>query len=279
MTVLTATEPLIRRRKPLLGTYVEIGAEQIGSKCAIDMAFAGIEIIHTLMSFHEPDSELSRLNRSYGMPLALHLHTRRVLILAREMTRASGHLFNCTVGGSLVRCGVLPDHAGHAELEYGTADDIEIDRETVRLRRPVLITLDGIAKGYAVDLAIRILKQHGVARGWVNAGGDMRVFGPSPLAVHRREADGRLVSMGRLRNAAMASSLAQTTWDSEWPGCVVGGREGSSPRQGVWTVVSPWTWRADALTKVAALASDEKRDDIVAGLGGWVVTPLESGRS
>lgn len=285
MTVLTEPEPTIcrehlggiRRRKPFLGTYVEIGVDQasVGAQQAIGKAFAGIETIHALMSFHDPQSELSRLNGAGGKPVTLHAITRRVLTLARGMTRASGQLFNCTVGGSLVRSGVLPDHTGRPALDHGDANDIELVGQTARLRRPVLVTLDGIAKGYAVDLAVRILKQHGLAGGWVNAGGDMRVFGKTSLAVHRREADGHIVPMGRLRNAAMASSMAQLGWDPDVPGMMVAGRADVSPRTGVWSVVSSWAWRADALTKVAGLAPDDVREDLIARLGGWLVAPMQ----
>ncbi|RDV24218.1 hypothetical protein DXV75_15440 [Alteromonas aestuariivivens] len=47
------------------------------------------------------------------------------------------------------------------------------------LRRPVLITLDGIAKGYAVDLGVRALKLAGIKAGWINAAWRARCGMPS----------------------------------------------------------------------------------------------------
>jgi FAD:protein FMN transferase len=43
----------------------------------------------------------------------------------------------------------------------------------IRFRRRVIVDLGGIAKGFAVDRAIEALKDHGVAAGIVNAGGDL----------------------------------------------------------------------------------------------------------
>jgi thiamine biosynthesis lipoprotein len=43
------------------------------------------------------------------------------------------------------------------------------------------------------------------------------------------------------------------------------------PHSGVWTVVARRAWRADALTKVAALAPAQDRLDTVQRLGGRLI--------
>jgi thiamine biosynthesis lipoprotein len=263
-----------RRMRPLLGTFVEIGA-RIGAgggpdaDAAITAAFAGIETIQRLLSFHDPDSDLSRLNRRPGDEIELHPLSLRVLRLARCITRASGGLFNCTVGGALVRLGRLPDHGGAPPLEYGTADDIEIfpDRNSARLRRPLRITLDGIAKGYAVDHGVRILRRQGVDSGWINAGGDLRVFGELRFPVRRPELDGSFTSFGELHRTALATSSVCNIPDSRFPGCIVAAGA-QTPATGMWSVLAAQAWRADALTKVAALAQDAARETLLRRLGG-----------
>lgn len=266
-----------RRMRPLLGTYVEIGTA-LPSGCtagnAVTAAFAAIETVQRLLSFHDPDSDLSRLNRSAGEPVGLHPLSVRILWLARRMTRASGGLFNCTVGGALVRRGALPDHGGPAALDHGDADDIEIGarRCEAGLRRPLRITLDGIAKGYAVDHAVRVLKSRGIGAGWINAGGDLRVFGDMALPV-RRTIDNNGCSVSEhLRETAIATSVVRGIPDPRYPGCIVTGGAGV-PAEGVWSVTAATAWRADALTKVAALAEDAGREPLIRRLGGCLVTP------
>lgn len=263
----------VRRMRPLLGTFVEVASVSFdAAERAMDAAFAAIERVQQHLSFHDPRSALSQLNASAGQWLPLPASALRVLAAALAFTRLSNGLFNCTVGGELVQRGVLPDHGGGAGLPRGEAADVEIVAGQARLLRPVRITLDGFAKGWAVDRAVSALRAAGARSGWVNAGGDLRVFGDLLLPVARREIDGTLRQLGGLRDAALATSAARRTADNEFPGLIVG----ESVQVGVWSVVARFAWRADALTKVAANAPDDAREAIIARLGGQLVGPLAS---
>jgi FAD:protein FMN transferase len=267
----------VKRMRPLLGTYVEITAHApsaTGAGQAATAAFEAIHAVHGKLSFHAADSDLARLNRSPGEAVVLHPLSLRVLRLARAMMAASAGLFDMTAGGLLVCRGVLPDLGGPAPLERGEAADLHLGRGWARLRRPVRITLDGIAKGYAVDLAIEAMRRSGAAAGCVNAGGDLRAFGHA-VPVHRREADDRLVPLGALRDAAIATSRAlpqESGWDAGRPGLIVPAA-GRSPVPGVFTVLARKAWRADALTKVACLAAEAQRTALLRRLGGVLVQP------
>ena len=261
--------------RPLLGTFVEVCAAGNNARTlsAIDAAFAAIQHIHSLASFQQPDSELSCLNASPGRWLQLSPHMLRLLRLARAMTHMSGHLFNCTVGGEVIARGALPNHGGDY-LTAGTFADIELAPGRVRLASPVRITLDGLAKGYAVDCAIAALKHSGIPCGWVNAGGDLRVFGDAALPVAQRRSDGSTRSLGALRDAALATSRAGGAIDRDTPGLIVAGPADAGCGIGgeaTFSVISRFAWRADALTKVAALAPVDERADRVARLGGLLI--------
>lgn len=262
--------------RPLLGTFVEIGINSYhnptNSEEAINAAFSAIQIIHNLLSFHKPSSELSLLNQSHGVAVKAHGHTLRVLCLAKGLMRASNGLFNCTVGGMMIAHGVLPNHGGDASAS-GHADDIEIHHGKVALKNNVKITLDGIAKGYAVDCAIAALKRNGIISAWVNAGGDLRVYGDMVLPVQRREIDGSFSALGSLQNSALASSQVSAVYDKDFPAKIVS--DCNTPELGVWSVMSHYAWRADALTKVASLASAHERIEIIEKLGGKIVYPIE----
>lgn len=256
----------VRRMRPQLGTFVEIGCDaQSDAQALLDAAFDAIGAIQRRLSFHDPASELSRLNAARGRVVQLSAQSRRILAAAVAFTRASDGLFNCTVGGALVARGALPDHHGGECLAAGSADDVMFDAQGgVRLARAIRITLDGFAKGWAVDRAVAALRARGARRGWVNAGGDLRVFGDLVLPVSRRELDGRLVQLGGLRNGALATSVAGTPRDADFPAMIVG----VAPARGAWSVSARFAWRADALTKVAANAPAHAREAIVTRLGG-----------
>ena len=59
----------LRRMRPLLGTFVEVGARGPNAAQAIDAAFACISAAQARWSFQDPGSELSRLNAAGGGPL------------------------------------------------------------------------------------------------------------------------------------------------------------------------------------------------------------------
>ncbi|MEZ5559729.1 MAG: FAD:protein FMN transferase [Pseudomonadales bacterium] len=258
-----------RRMRPLLGTFVEIGAEASSAQAqaAISEAFAAIEQVQRSLSFQDPASELSRLNASPGTWVAMSRSALQVLRLARAMADASAQRFNCTVGGQLVEWGLLPDHGCGRRLPVGHSGDIDLRADAARLVRPVLVTLDGIAKGYAVDRAIHVLQRNGLSCAWVNAGGDLRVYGPRHLNVLRRSSAG-FEDLARLGNGAIASSRAGAQPDTErFPGRIVGACP-SLPTDSVVSVAARRAWRADALTKVAVAMPASQRQRIVTQLGG-----------
>lgn len=258
--------------RPLLGTFVEVGVH-IGEmpERAINAAFDAVAEVQALMSFHDANSDLSKLNQAGGKEVTLHPHSIRVLRLARAMTWASGGLFNCTVGGALVRMGVLPDHGVGPGLNSGEAEDIELHGRKACLRRLVHVTLDGIAKGYAVDCAIRAMQRNGIKAGWVNAGGDLRVFGKVVLPVQRRENDGSYTTLGGLQEAALATTCVRPSHDRSFPAWVFA--KSRTPETGAWSVLAHHAWRADALTKVASLAHPSERGVLIERLGGKLITP------
>jgi len=165
--------PTLRRMRPMLGTLVEIGIFRPDARAAeaVSAAFEEVSRVHRLMSFQSPGSELSRLNLAGGRRVGLSGLTLRALRLARTMTSRSGGLFNFTLGGALIARGRLPDHDGSVNRVTGNADDVVIDAGGARLKRPVRVTLDGIAKGLAVDRALARIRQRGIRDAWVNAGG------------------------------------------------------------------------------------------------------------
>src|SRR3569833_2602721 len=93
----------------------------------------------------------------------------------------------------------------------------------IRFLKPLWLDLGGIAKGFAVDVAILTLRAHGVRQAHVNAGGDMRAMGGKPIPVWLRDPDmpSRTVPVGMLHNAACATSggyfNAQHGWAIKTP--------------------------------------------------------------
>src|SRR5471032_482473 len=151
-----------RRARPWLGTIVDIrvrGLKEKHALRAIEAAFDEIAAVHALMSFHDPESELSLLNRCAAeTSTPVGSRTREVLDLALTIARESDGRFDPTVAADLVGWGFLPAPRGGRPPEPGASwRDVQLEGDLVRFARPLWIDLGGIAKGYAVDRAIERL--------------------------------------------------------------------------------------------------------------------------
>ncbi len=198
------------RCRPLLGTFVEITVrgDPARIESAVSAAFDAIERVQRLMSFHDPASELSQLNRRAAKrPVTVDDWTFQVLTAAKEIATASDGAFDPTVAPTLQRWGILPSTG--ADIASGDWRDLELlAGRRVRFRRPLTLDLGGIAKGFAVDCAVAALRAAGAESGLVNAGGDLRALGPGEETVQLRDpqSPGRMAHELRLHEAALATS-------------------------------------------------------------------------
>jgi FAD:protein FMN transferase len=239
-----------RRARPLLGTLVEVraqGASATAFDVAADAAFDAIAQVHALMSFHEPGSDLRRIARARaGDRLAVHPHTAAVLQRAQRWARVSDGAFDAGCAPRAVARGWLPapdDAAPPGDLPF--EDALELAGHEVRVHAPVWLDFGGIAKGYAVDLAVARLRRAGILTGAVNAGGDLRVFGTLEETVLVRSpfdaAD--LWPVAALRDSACATSASGQVATRG-----AAADDPAAPRS--VTVLAPTACAADALTKI-----------------------------
>ena len=253
----------VERARPLLGTIVALRVEGDAWRIedAVERAFDAVADVQRRMSFHDPESELSRLNRAAAhAPQRADAATWRVLCAALALARASDGRFDPTIGGRLVASRHLPPPADAGAADP-TADwrDVELGRDRrVRFRKPLWLDLGGIAKGYAVDRAVTVLRAAGMRGGVVNAGGDLRVFGDSLEVVHVR--DPRVPSHTRpllhLRDGAAATSSAYFS-TRDGTSALVDMRHGGTLGHHVSaTVCAPRALWADALTKIVLADAD-----------------------
>jgi len=249
----------VRRCRPLLGTFVEIqafGTNPVELEGAIDAAFLVIAQVHRLMSFHDSESDVSRLNRdAYYEAVRVHAWTWRVLKSAEEFSRNTDGIFDVTTAGQLVKWSYLPRYRFPSGM--GSWRDIVLEvTGRVRFRRPLLIDFGGIAKGFAVDRAVEVLKRNRVMTGIVNAGGDLRVFGSASQIVHIRHPAQPDCAAGavRLRERAIATSGIYFARRENRRRCVSPILDGRTSRAACdmisVTVGAANCMTADALTKV-----------------------------
>ncbi len=248
----------MERARPHLGTLVSVRADGAPQPAlAIEAAFSAIARVERLMSCHDPESELSQLNRAAHLrALTVDSWTWRVFGLALAFYRISKGTFDCAIGARHVADGRLPSRGGETPEIEGSSADIDLSvPNRIRYRRKLYMDLGGIAKGFAVDRAVEALRRAGAESGVINAGGDLRAFGAATEAVHvRMPCDGGLLAIGEIREAAVATSVAGEETPPDLP--ILDGANGRRPVARLVSLFASRCVLADALTKVVAVCGE-----------------------
>ncbi|MCF8724028.1 thiamine biosynthesis lipoprotein [Nitrospina gracilis] len=219
----SSTAEPVRRTQFIMGTLVEItivNADAKVAQTAANQAFDEMSRIEKLMSTYIADSEISRINEAAGKEaLPVSAEVLEIIQSGIAWGEKTKGIFDISIhplvetwdfdgGGETV--------PSPEQLKTATGlvnfRDIRIQGNTVRLAREgMAINLGGIAKGYAVDRAITILKGL-VPNGIINAGGDLYAFGQRgpdrPWVIglqHPRKPQGVLASFA-LANQGVATS-------------------------------------------------------------------------
>lgn len=206
----------------VMGTFVTITvvcSDPNQAQYSMKKAFHEIHRIHDLMSVHKAGSEVNTLNRN-GSYDHLSADTRYVIQKANEYSQLTEGAFDCTL---LPVLKLWEKHASHhtlpkkAELDkkmrlVGYKNILIQDNHARFGKKNMGITLAGIAKGYAVDRAIEVLRKNDITHALVNGGGDIRALGgktddlPWMIGLRHPFNKSRIVSTIKLNNQAIATS-------------------------------------------------------------------------
>lgn len=206
-----------------MGTEVSVylwHEDEESGRAAVEAVFAEMDRINALMSTYVDDSAISRINReaaagwvSAGDELFdLLLRSLDVSVL----TRGAFDVTFDSVGQHYdYRQGLRPDSAElESSVERIDYRLVETDAKTgsVRFSKPgVRINLGGIAKGYAVEQGVAVLRSAGVRHARVTAGGDTRLLGsrldqPWIVGVRSPDDDAQIVIRLPLEDEAISTS-------------------------------------------------------------------------
>jgi thiamine biosynthesis lipoprotein len=251
-------------------------------------AFQRIKQLNDMMTDYDSDSELSKLSRTSGQGRPVHVSHDLWVVLQRAQSLAerSGGAFDITVGPYVNlwrqarREGTLPDPT---RLQKATQSvgykNVKLDpaAQTVTLLAPNMrLDLGGIAKGYAVDQAVRVLSLFGVGCALVSGGGDLEVSGPPPgKRGWRIELPPLDASNAPPARIVLLSHAGLSTSGDLFQRVEVNGKRYShivDPRTGMGltdhslvTVIAPDDFTADGLTKVMSVLGPKEAMQFLKG--------------
>ncbi|PLX83527.1 MAG: hypothetical protein C0617_11415 [Desulfuromonas sp.] len=211
----------VSRSRILMGTVVEItalGADPGGLDEAVEAAFEEMARIERLMSSHLSGSEVARLSAA-PEGLEVSAETSEVLELALTVFEESGGAFDPALGRLKALWSIESDHPRVPSREQvrtalATAGPGALQMEGRRVDKKsseTSVDLGGVAKGYAIDRAVDVLRRAGISSASVNAGGDLRLLGdkggrPWKIGLQHPRRQGELLATLDLEGVAVVTS-------------------------------------------------------------------------
>ena len=187
---------MFEETRSLMGTYVKVVvySDEKTAEEAISAAFARLEEVEKIASIFDEESEAFKLNQDglLDTPSDELLQLINMSLDYSELTKGS---FDITCQPLLDLWEYKPD-ADKQFWELDEATQTERINETLKLvgsdkivveenriyfkEEGMKITLGGIAKGYAVDEALKVIKGMGIRYALIDAGGDIGTLGSKP---------------------------------------------------------------------------------------------------
>jgi len=252
--------------KPVERLYLSLGTtvrflvfhqDEEAARQSIREAATVVQKIHNLMSFQDPESDLSQWNRSRaGLRRPLDPLMAAAVDEALQFQRSTQGLVDPTVGSAVkaVMLGREPLPQPDRRLDWDAGN-----RLLRKVHPSILLDLGGTAKGWAVDRAVEVLRRWGVAAAMVNAGGDLRVVGAPPgrpawrIGLRHPGRPDEVFRTLELRDMAVA-----TSGDYEEAGSILIDPRTLQPVQlgGSVSVVAPTCGEADCLATALSVQPD-----------------------
>lgn len=174
----------------MFDTRCTVTAYGENAQTAVEAALMRAREIHNITNVFSENSEVSEINSAkVGERVKISQDIARILKTAKMVEEASNGAFDISIapvvslwdfGGE----GRVPTEQEIAEaLELSGGEKIMVDFTdgmVVKTDSMARIDLGGVAKGYAADEAVRVLKQYGVEGAIVDFGGNILCFGKNP---------------------------------------------------------------------------------------------------
>lgn len=221
----SSTPVIVKRAQMHMGTLVTITAVAPTEQSAQSAVTAGFQEIHRLeelLSTWIPASELSRVNKVAGRePVKVSPETFTILKRSLEMAQLTSGGFNIAIGPAVEVWSVTErqriPHDSELEAIRSLVDLSQVqlneaDRTVFLARAGMRVDVGGIGKGYAADLAARVMQEAGALAGVVALSGDIKTFGrlpdgaKFPFGIRHPREEGVLLAIIELQDEAISTA-------------------------------------------------------------------------
>jgi len=249
---------------------------------SVQRALAWFDTVERICTRFDPTSEVMQLLHQVGKAVPVSTLLFESIAFALDLADQTNGAFDPTIGASMEQLGFNTNYRTGESINTPvdaramTFRDVKLDRatRTVRLRRPLVLDLNAVAKGLAIDLAARELEAYPDA--YVEAGGDVFVRGHNPtgapwrIGVQHPRADGLAYTL------EVTDTAVCTSGDYERHGHILDART-HQPVAALAsvTVTAPTAMAADGLSTAAMVLGPERGLSFLKeqGVGGLFIAP------
>jgi thiamine biosynthesis lipoprotein len=174
-------------------TITVVSTSERQAKDVIKAGFREIEKIEKLLNYYSPSSEITAINKASGIrPVKVSEETLEVIKEAVKIAGYTNGAFDPTIGPIMKLWGFSLQKSEYSVPSEGDVRDtlrfvdyrrIKINEEESEVflsKKGMELDLGGIAKGYAADEAIDVLREKGIKAALVAIAGDIRGIGLKP---------------------------------------------------------------------------------------------------
>jgi thiamine biosynthesis lipoprotein len=207
-----------KRTQIILGTIVEIQIQDNDEKKvekAFAKAFAEIKRIDNLFTTYNENSPVWTINNFNDTIIKVDKEIYNLLVLCDSVTKLSDGAFDVSLDILTRAWGFYSDNPSlpsESEIENALKSSgwnkVKLNNnQTITKQKNVALNFGAIAKGYAVDRAIEILKSNDIHSASVNAGGDVKVFGKQwKIGIQNPREKKEILDIVTLENNSIATS-------------------------------------------------------------------------
>ena len=267
------------------GTTIQIAlvhADEQVARTAISDALAAAQRVDRLMSIYQPASQVYQLNRD-GVLHRPDPQLLAVLAQARALSQWTDGAFDITVQPlwrtwrDAVARGALPAaekrRQAQAKVDWR---QVEFDARRVTLAPGMAITLNGLAQGYAADMALAAVQAHGIRHALLDTGefvarGRKRAHQPWALGVRDPRDDQALAATLFINGCGVATSGDyESVFTPDYQHHhIFDPAAGDSPQElASVTVMAPTGMLADGLSTACMVLGRERAALLAASLPG-----------
>lgn len=243
---------------------------------AIDEAARFFYKIERTCSRFDPDSELMRLSRRTGESVGVSPLLYQAVKFAVETARETDGAFDPSIGRSMEQRGFDRNYLSgktvrstFADSEKTSYKDLLLDgkRRKILLKKPMVIDLNAVVKGMAVDVAAKAVRNKGFVHFIINAGGDVYAAGLNeqerPWKIGIRNPVRRSEQIGSIR---LSDAAICTSGDYERPSKVLPGqnhlldphKDRSPGNIASCSVIAPFAMLADAFSTASFIMGSNR---------------------